>query len=268
MIKKFFKKATALVTALSIVIGGASVTSVNAEEVVETKEDIVVWVGIDSLGTKNASGEAISYGKTPIIIEDGSNAGDAFVEALDDSGIHYTATPSSYGLYFEEIGGLGWNEKTGEYWNFTYNDTCSNIGVSSYDLKDGDQINFIYTTYGSGNNSVPSFKDDKSLNPTKGAISALVEDGKKAEKIIMDTIAKNLNGDYIPGIEDTSSLYTLFAMLRAGYDDVDYLDAVYKKISKQLQEIKKFGGTKVVTNDYDYETGEYVVNKKILTADF
>ncbi|MCR5586535.1 MAG: DUF4430 domain-containing protein [Lachnospiraceae bacterium] len=267
MIKKFFKKATALVTALSIVIGGASATSVNAGEVVETKEDIVVWVGIDSLGTKNASGEAISYEKTPIIIEDGSNAADAFVEALDDSGIHYTATPSSYGLYFEEIGGLGYNEKTYEFWNFTYNDTYSNIGASSYSLNDGDQINFIYTTYGSGNNSVPSFKDDKSLNPTKGAISALVEDGKKAEKIIMDTIAKNLNGDYIPGIEDTYSLYTLFAMVRAGYCDEEYLASVYKKISKQLQEIKKFGGTKVVTNDYDYETGEYVENEKILTTD-
>ncbi len=51
---------------------------------------------------------------------------------------------SGVGFFVEEIDGLRQDGRKGMYWIYAVNGTKAHVGVSSYELKEGDRVTFTY----------------------------------------------------------------------------------------------------------------------------
>ena len=77
------------------------------------------------------------------------------------------------------------------------------------------------------------FKDDTSKNPTGAAITSKIENAKKAQDVLAETIYNTTfnGGKKVPGIEDVNGLYVVFSLARAGFKADSFYDDVYEKIN-------------------------------------
>ena len=234
---------------------GMTTVKANAEE----KEKIVVYVAAEG---KNASGSAVEMGKTAVQLDEGAVAEDAIKIALDKSAYkdNYKISTSAWGDSLDSISDLNTYNvgKDWYYWSFCVNGQYANFGISSQKVNDNDKISLIYN-YDNYNTSAACFNDDASKNPE--GFSAYSEKAKKAQDVlaqkIYDTTFKG--GEYVPGVEDSSGLYTVFSLARAGFKADKFYDSVYAKVKAQLGAIKTSTG-----KFYDDTNKKYVSQESIL----
>lgn len=234
---------------------GMTTVKANAEE----KEKIVVYVAAEG---KNASGSAVEMGKTAVQLDEGAVAEDAIKAALDKSAYkdNYKISTSAWGDSLDSISDLNTYNvgKDWYYWSFCVNGQYANFGISSQKVNDNDKISLIYN-YDNYNTSAACFNDDASKNPE--GFSAYSEKAKKAQDVlaqkIYDTTFKG--GEYVPGVEDSSGLYTVFSLARAGFKADKFYDSVYAKVKAQLGAIKTSTG-----KFYDDTNKKYVSQESIL----
>ena len=252
--KKAISIALSAVMAFTTVFGMTTVKA-NAEE----KEKIVVYVAAEG---KNASGSAVEMGKTAVQLDEGAVAEDAIKAALDKSAYkdNYKISTSAWGDSLDSISDLNMYNVGNDwyYWSFCVNGQYANLGISSQKVNDNDKISLIYS-YDNYNTSAACFNDDTSKNPE--GFSAYSEKAKKAQDVlaqkIYDTTFKG--GEYVPGVEDSSGLYTVFSLARAGFKADKFYDSVYAKVKAQLGAIKTSTG-----KFYDDTNKKYVSQESIL----
>lgn len=252
--KKAISIALSAVMAFTTAFGMTSVKA-NADE----KEKIVVYVAAEG---KNASGSAVAVSKTAIQLDEGAVAEDAIKTALDKSAYkdNYKISSSSWGDSLDSIADLDMYNVGNDwyYWGFFVNGQYANLGISSQKVNNNDKISLIYS-YNNYNTSASCFNDDASKNPA--GYSVYSEKAKKAQDVlaqkIYDTTFKS--GKYVPGVEDSSGLYTVFSLARAGFKADKFYDAVYAKVKTQLGAIKTSTG-----KFYDDTNKKYVSQGSIL----
>lgn len=252
--KKAISIALSAVMAFTTAFGMTTVKA-NAEE----KEKIVVYVAAEG---KNASGSAVEMGKTAVQLDEGAVAEDAIKIALDKSAYkdNYKISTSAWGDSLDSISDLNMYNVGNDwyYWSFCVNGQYANLGISSQQVEDNDKISLIYS-YDNYNTSAACFNDDASKNPE--GFSAYSEKAKKAQDVlaqkIYDTTFKG--GEYVPGVEDSSGLYTVFSLARAGFKADKFYDSVYAKVKAQLGAIKTSTG-----KFYDDTNKKYVSQESIL----
>ncbi len=252
--KKAISIALSAVMAFTTAFGMTTVKA-NAEE----KEKIVVYVAAEG---KNASGSAVEMGKTAVQLDEGAVAEDAIKIALDKSAYkdNYKISTSAWGDSLDSISDLNMYNVGNDwyYWGFYVNGQYANLGISSQKVNDNDKISLIYN-YDNYNTSAACFNDDASKNPE--GFSAYSEKAKKAQDVlaqkIYDTTFKG--GEYVPGVEDSSGLYTVFSLARAGFKADKFYDSVYAKVKAQLGAIKTSTG-----KFYDDTNKKYVSQESIL----
>ena len=252
--KKAIRIALSAVMAFTTAFGMTTVKA-NAEE----KEKIVVYVAAEG---KNASGSAVEMGKTAVQLDEGAVAEDAIKAALDKSAYkdNYKISTSAWGDSLDSISDLNMYNVGNDwyYWSFCVNGQYANLGISSQKVNDNDKISLIYS-YDNYNTSAACFNDDTSKNPE--GFSAYSEKAKKAQDVlaqkIYDTTFKG--GEYVPGVEDSSGLYTVFSLARAGFKADKFYDSVYAKVKAQLGAIKTSTG-----KFYDDTNKKYVSQESIL----
>lgn len=252
--KKAISIALSAVMAFTTAFGMTTVKA-NAEE----KEKIVVYVAAEG---KNASGSAVEMGKTAVQLDEGAVAEDAIKAALDKSAYkdNYKISTSAWGDSLDSISDLNMYNVGNDwyYWGFYVNGQYANLGISSQKVNDNDKISLIYS-YDNYNTSAACFNDDTSKNPE--GFSAYSEKAKKAQDVlaqkIYDTTFKG--GKYVPGVENSSGLYTVFSLARAGFKADKFYDSVYAKVKAQLGAIKTSTG-----KFYDDTNKKYVSQESIL----
>lgn len=252
--KKAISIALSAVMAFTTAFGMTTVKA-NAEE----KEKIVVYVAAEG---KNASGSAVEMGKTAVQLDEGAVAEDAIKAALDKSAYkdNYKISTSAWGDSLDSISDLNMYNVGNDwyYWSFCVNGQYANLGISSQKVNDNDKISLIYS-YDNYNTSAACFNDDASKNPE--GFSAYSEKAKKAQDVlaqkIYDTTFKG--GKYVPGVENSSGLYTVFSLVRAGFKADKFYDSVYAKVKAQLGAIKTSTG-----KFYDDTNKKYVSQESIL----
>lgn len=252
--KKAISIALSAVMAFTTAFGMTTVKA-NAEE----KEKIVVYVAAEG---KNASGSAVEMGKTAVQLDEGAVAEDAIKAALDKSAYkdNYKISTSAWGDSLDSISDLNMYNVGNDwyYWGFYVNGQYANFGISSQKVNDNDKISLIYN-YDNYNTSAACFNDDASKNPE--GFSVYSEKAKKAQDVlaqkIYDTTFKG--GEYVPGVEDSSGLYTVFSLARAGFKADKFYDSVYAKVKAQLGAIKTSTG-----KFYDDTNKKYVSQESIL----
>lgn len=252
--KKAISIALSAVMAFTTAFGMTTVKA-NAEE----KEKIVVYVAAEG---KNASGSAVEMGKTAVQLDEGAVAEDAIKAALDKSAYkdNYKISTSAWGDSLDSISDLNMYNVGNDwyYWSFCVNGQYANLGISSQKVNDNDKISLIYS-YDNYNTSAACFNDDTSKNPE--GFSAYSEKAKKAQDVlaqkIYDTTFKG--GKYVPGVENSSGLYTVFSLVRAGFKADKFYDSVYAKVKAQLGAIKTSIG-----KFYDDTNKKYVSQESIL----
>lgn len=256
------KKLFSLVVTTAMVITTAFGSFTNVAKADESKKNtITVYVAAEG---KNASGAAVSIAKTPVQVEEGENASVAIKDVLDASEYknNYVISTSSWGESLDEINGLNTYSEGNNwyYWSFFVNGNYSNYGISNYKLEDNDKISLIYS-YDNFNTEASVFKDDTSKNPTGAAITSKIENAKKAQDVLAETIYNTTfnGGKKVPGIEDVNGLYVVFSLARAGFKADSFYDDVYEKINAQLCSLKMTGKV------YDENSDKYITEKSIIS---
>lgn len=243
------KKLLSVALSFALVIG--SLAGVSGQSTVtkadETKEQLIVYVAAEG---KNPSGATVAIDKTPVIVDEGATASDAIKAVLSQSQYkdNHTISTSQYGDSLDEINGITSFQISEDdpynwaYWSFWVNGNYSDVGMSSYTLQAQDQISLIFT-YENSNNECACFADDETLNPDQTEQATLLENAKEQQSVLARKIyeAQFENGKRIPGIEDANGLYTVFSLAQAGFVADTFYDAVYSKVSQQLQGIEKYG---------------------------
>lgn len=256
------KKLFSLVVTTAMVITTAFGSLTNVAKADESKKDtITVYVAAEG---KNASGAAVSIAKTPVQVEEGETASTAIKDVLDASEYknNYVISTSSWGESLDEINGLNTYSEGNNwyYWSFFVNGNYSNYGISNYKLEDNDKISLIYS-YDNFNTEASVFKDDTSKNPTGAAITSKIENAKKAQDVLAETIYNTTfnGGKKVPGIEDVNGLYAVFSLARAGFKAESFYNDVYEKINAQLCSLKMTGKV------YDESSDKYITEKSIIS---
>lgn len=256
------KKLFSLVVTTAMVITTAFGSLTNVAKADESKKDtITVYVAAEG---KNASGAAVSIAKTPVQVEEGENASVAIKDVLDASEYknNYVISTSSWGERLDEINGLNTYSEGNNwyYWSFFVNGNYSNYGISNYKLEDNDKISLIYS-YNNFNTEASVFKDDTSKNPTGAAITSKIENAKKAQDVLAETIYNTTfeGGKKVPGIEDVNGLYVVFLLARAGFKADSFYNDVYEKINAQLCSLNMIGKV------YDESSDKYITEKSIIS---
>ena len=212
----------------------------------ETKtEKIVVYVAAQG---KSLDGtKTVAIDKTPVQVDEGTNAAAAVKAVLDASDYkdNYDIPDTGYGPYLESINGMG-TEQAGKnwyYWSFYVNGQYSNVGMGSYVLQEGDQISLIYT-YDDLSTEASVFADDTSLNPETPAVESAEASMKKAQGIAAKEIYNSYFADgHIPGLGSVNELYAVFSLARAGFEAPEFYGKVKYKLTRQLKELATEGTT-------------------------
>ncbi|MBR3644817.1 MAG: DUF4430 domain-containing protein [Lachnospiraceae bacterium] len=248
---KIKKKLLALLMTLIMAI---SAVNVNAE-IITLKLNFYVWVTVDSLGETNTDGKAVSIGKTAYKVSANTTASDVFKMVLEENEVDYTCTNSEWGEYWASIGGLGYNEETGKYWEFVVNGQSASVGAGEYRVHEGDRIEFLYRA--GGETTVPEYEaDDVRKNPTKESYSTYKKNAYEQASILAKHIYDTTfeSGKVIPGIESSSALRTVAVLKQSGLKADDFYKKVADKVISQVAQMKNGGEVKDVSvSYYDYE---------------
>lgn len=252
--KRWMSMWLAMVLVFTTVFSNGSMTAVQAAEKTEM---ITVYVAAQG---KSTTGAGVTIKKTPVQVEKGTTADVAVKQVLDAAGYPYEMPDSGYGAYLESIHGMGTVDAGNNmwyYWSFYVNGAYSAVGMGSYELQDNDKISLIYS-YEDASTQAADFADDISQNPDTAAANQKLLAAQNRQQVLAEAIYKEQfeNGSIIPGIEGTANnLYTVFSLIRAGYDKQEFYQAVYEKVEGQLKELEENGDVPTYSAT-DWATGE------------
>lgn len=265
------KKALSLLLSLALLFSTVSGITFHTNAAAETANKIIVYVAAE--GT-NASGASVTIDKTPVLVTTGSTAKDAIKTVLEQNyPDNYVMTSNTWGDSLDAIGDVAQTEDYSAYWNFCVNGEMASVGIGSYELEDQDQISLLYGGYPLDSTECSCYQNDSSLEPDSETQDALLKDAKAQQALLAEKIYEsNLqNGAYVPGIEDTSSLYLVFFLAQSGFEAEEYYTAVVNKILAQYTAIQKNGSTYGTVYDaditYEYlDTNPYAISNYCKTA--
>jgi hypothetical protein len=102
---------------------------------------------------KDASGlDQVWADTTSLTLVEGSTAADLSEAAFAEKGLSHSSSTSSWGYYLSTITSpvdgreLGWDATTGAYWHLFVNGTASQVGASSVNIANGDEVVWYYCT--------------------------------------------------------------------------------------------------------------------------
>jgi len=235
MFKNLGKKAMSLVIATTMVFSLAQV-NVSAEE--EETSKVAVWVAVDSLGNANTAGKTVSLSKKVMLVDEGTTATDAFIQAFEKYDIDYTASVQSWGTYIT-INEMDYNAENGKYWDFIVNGESSMVGTDAYTVKEGDKLTFAYRAF--GDNTMPaSFTDDASLNPNKEQMKEYKDIAEKQIKLLAENMYSFVfeEGNVKPSLEYSSSLYMVTMLKKCGFEAEEFYKASVENVLEELKQMK------------------------------
>lgn len=133
--------------------------------------------------------------------------------------------------------------------------------VAKADESKKDTITVYVAAEGKNASGAAVSMDDVTKNPTGAAITSKIENAKKAQDVLAETIYNTTfeGGKKIPGIEDVNGLYVVFSLARAGFKADSFYDDVYEKINAQLCSLKMTGRV------YDEAGDKYITEKSIIS---
>jgi hypothetical protein len=146
-------------------INGES-ASVMASNYVLKEGDQVVWyysawgdslpgqvTGSVKVIGKDASGiDQVWADTTSLTLVEGSTAADLSEAAFAEKSLTHSSSTSGWGYYLSTIASpfdgreLGWDSSTGAYWHLFVNGEASQVGASSVNIADGDEVVWYYCT--------------------------------------------------------------------------------------------------------------------------
>lgn len=110
---------------------------------------VVSVVGVDDVDAEKPAG--VTWVESQEVeFSAGMTAWDVLQPALDNAGCAYDAQDSEYGVYIQSItspdGVLleGTTDEPYSFWSLIVNGEPASVGVSSYELQDGDTIELVY----------------------------------------------------------------------------------------------------------------------------
>ena len=80
-----------------------------------------------------------------VTITSGETAWQVVKDAIGVANLHYTDYGGSLGIFITGINGI--DAAANQYYDFQVNGTSASVGVSSYTVKDNDQIKFVLTSF-------------------------------------------------------------------------------------------------------------------------
>lgn len=106
----------------------------------------------------------------------------------------------------------------------------------------------------------------KEISSDAATQAKLLENAKAQQALLAKKIyeVNFANGNYIPDIMDTDSIYSAYALVKSGFQADNFYTAVTDKLTTQLKELKESGSTTsaatdtTITTDY-YEGNQYVI---------
>lgn len=239
------KRVLSMVLSFALVLGSFTGITGNRAKAEEAAKKIVVYVAAEG---ETASGPAIRIDKTPVQVTEGDTAEVAVKQVLDAK---YQDNYEYSNGFLSSIGGLaGSSSAPWVYWGFKVNGTEPQnpstgwgYGIGDYPVQDNDQISLVYGTYEDMPNQCSSYDNDESKMPNETEQATILENAKGQEKLLAEKIyeVNFQKGAYVPGIEDTDSLYAVFSLAQAGFKADAFYDNVCKKILSQLQGMKEQG---------------------------
>lgn len=122
-------------------------------------------VGVDDPGAESPKGQTwVAPAEQDFAA--GATAWDVLKASLDEAGLAYDAQDSSYGIFIQSItspeGVLVENTSSEpySYWAFLVNGEMASVGVSSYELQDGDTVELVYYPGGEAPEIEPVASED------------------------------------------------------------------------------------------------------------
>lgn len=93
--------------------------------------------------------------------------------------------------------------------------------------------------------------------------SALLENAKKEQQFLAEKIyeAQFQNGAYVPGIDNTDGLYSVFSLVQSGFQADAFYDAVAAKVKSQLDTLRTEGKVSLPDLMTEMTFEEYFTNK-------
>ena len=102
---------------------------------------------------KDASGlDQVWADTTSLTLVEGSTAADLSEAAFAEKGLTHSSSTSTWGYYLSTITSpvdgreLGWDSTTGAYWHLFVNGAASQVGASSVNIANGDEVVWYYCT--------------------------------------------------------------------------------------------------------------------------
>ena len=134
--------------------GGAALQDGAAADAAAGADEAATVVCALSVTGPDASGASFAWvPQTELKVAEGSTAAQATEQLLDQAGLTYDASESSWGWSLNTITSedgrtLGYDAATGKYWQLFVNGKSSDLGAGSVVLKAGDSIQWRYAAYG------------------------------------------------------------------------------------------------------------------------
>lgn len=258
------KKVLSTVLAIALVLGSSAAFIKRDSSGAEAAEKMVVYVAAE--GT--AADAAVKIDKTAVQVSEGDTAEVAVKKVLDK---YYKDDYEYSNGFLSSIGNLsGSTEEPWVYWGFRVNGaepqnpaTGWGFGIGDYPLQANDQISLVYGTFEDMPAQCSCYDNDTSKKPDQAAV---LRNAEAQEKLLAGKIydVNFKKGAYVPGIEDTDSLYAVFSLVQSGFEANAFYDDVCKKVLSQLQGMKEQGkiydpATGKETTLSSYEGNRYVL---------
>ena len=262
------KKMFSMMLFFALVLGSVTGFSPERSDAAETAKKIVVYVAAEG---KGASGSEVRIDKTAVQVTEGDKAEAAVKQVLDK---HYKDNYQYSDGFLSSIGQLaGSDSAPWVYWGFKVNggepqnpDTGWGYGIGDYPLREHDQISLVYGTMEEMPAQCSSYDNDTEKAPGEERQAELLENARAQEKLLAEKIyeVNFQKGAYVPGIEDTDSLYSVFSLVQAGFQADTFYDNVCKKVLSQLQGMKEQGKIYEPSAGKEVDISSYEGNKYVL----
>lgn len=258
------KRVLSMMLSFALVLG--SLGSVSKEAgAAEAAKKVIVYVAAEG---SNARGETVDIPKTAVQVEKGSTADVVIKQVLDGSAYkdNYTISDTGWGPFLDKIGNLGTTEDYSYGWGFSVNNQMASVGIGSYVLQGKEQISLVYDAWEQMGTQCSDYANDSGLIPEAQSQKKILENARAQRDLLAQKMyEQNFDkGTYLPGMEDTDSLYQVYSMIQAGYPAEDFYQKVLDKVTSQLETLAKgdkfaneFTGEDITQDSY--ESNKYVV---------
>lgn len=247
------RKWLGIALSFSLLTGTVSCFSTgNTSQAQEPPKKLIVYVAAQ--GESSDGNTKVELPKTAVQAEEGMTAKEVICQALDASQYkdNYVISENNQGGSLDAIGGLATPEDYSLHWTFNVNGTSSDLGIGSYQVQNQDKISLLYGASNAAKTECDCYVKKESDNPGEAAQAALLISAKEQRDLLAEKIYQiNFkNGAYIPGIEDTDSLYSVFSLVQSGYHANAFYDNVAQRVCTQLAAMENLSAF------YNETTGE------------